>query len=329
MAQDIGKKAKSASKKNKPEKRNWVKIAIPLLLVVIMLGSIVAYVFSGSKPNLSSDSGQATDITKPFNNITDALHIVSANASYVRYADMKDDSKLKSWMSQYFTNTIPPSKFFNANPQRDVIAVYPKDNFGNFSQYGYNYPYNSQWMSLTDFGGQTLNQSYDAYIVNGEMALAVNSNYFFTPNTKPVISGMPMTIASTLDVIRGNNSSAYGQYSDVLQQIKYQQFSESGMTLETVGKQCSANFTDMYYAAMGPNKGSKNSTYHYIAIMRLNQTLTNDEMAQIALLESAEKKAGFENYTLVPYEKYAVIDANGSFDLVSQDMYYRWGFLKN
>jgi hypothetical protein len=319
MATNKGKGAKAAPKKAKPI--NWAKIIIPLVMVFVLVGMVFASVINNGPKG--GNSGSSSAITKDFNNIANALNLLPSNASYVRYVDMKNDSQLSTWMTSNFGPEMPPAKSLGASPVRDSIAVYPQGYFGDFSQ---------QFVSLTDFGNKKLNVSYTGGTVGGDEVLMVNQLYYFTPATSPVISGRLENIIPVLNIMNtGNNSTAYDTYSDVLGQIAPNHINNKTMELETVGKLTNANFTDMYYAAIGPAPNSSlndnNKLYSYVAVMRLNQTLSDDQLLEFSLLDQARKQLGFKNYTVELYDKYAILKAQGNLSLCTQDM-NQWGFLK-
>ncbi len=319
MANSKGKGAKVTPKKAKPI--NWAKIIIPLVMVFVLVGMVFASVINNGPKGDNSASGST--ISKDFYNIADALNILPSNASYVRYADMKNDSQLSTWMSTNFAQEMPPAKTMGASPVKDSIAIYPDGYFGDFAQ---------QFVSLTDFGGKKLNESYTAYTSGGQSVLMVNQLYYFTPETHPVISGRVENVIPVLNImVNGNNSTAYKTYSDVFGQIAPNHIDYKAMELETVGNQANANFTDMYYAALGPAPNSSltdsNKTYSYVAVMRLNQTLSDEQLQEFAMLDKARQEMGFENYTVELYDQYAILKAQGSLSLCTQDM-NQWGFLK-
>lgn len=324
MAEDKGKKkgTKGKSKKDKPEPKNWTKIAIQLFIVLVMVMSVFAFTLNN---NRSGSNGDSSSSGKNFNGIADGLRLIPANASYVRYADLKNDSVLADSVQKYYWlfGTLPPEKVFNANPQRDMFAIYPKEHFGSFTE---------QFVSLTDFGTARINESYPNYYdINGIIAKRVNSKYFYTAETKPVVSGRIENVASVIDVMYAGNASSYGNYSGLFDEIKWKQVSTGGMTLELVGRSCNLSYADGYYTAVGPvdmaNK-SADRLYDYLAVMHLNQTLSDRDRQDLALLEGAMEKMGFNSYRTQAYDDYIIIEARGSLDACVDDMLNRWGFIQ-
>lgn len=316
MAKNDGKSLKKATKK---EPTNWAKAVIPILLVVIMLGSIFAYVLS-NPVNTSNTSPKTTSNEKPFNSIIDGLKLLPANLSSARYADLKADPILSQYMysNAYLARTIPPSKTFGAEPQKDMLAIYPQGYFGDFKE---------QFVSLTSFGSSRINSSYPAYDVNGQIVEMVNSKYFYTLNLKPVISGRSENVAKVLK--SSDNESAYNEYSDLFEELKWKQISNA--TLEAVGKSCSYAPADRFYAALWP-ADSKNKShdrpYSYVAIMHINHTITDDEAADFAAYGESMKKYGFNYYNVQVYGDYVIIEAEGSLDVCMDDALNRWSFIK-
>ncbi|WP_174590458.1 hypothetical protein [Methanocella conradii] len=315
MAKNNGKSLKKATKK---EPTNWAKAVIPILLVIIMLGSIFAYVLA--RPNNASNTSSNE---KPFNNIMDGLKLLPANLSSARYADLKADPVLSQYMlysNVYLAQTIPPSRIFGADPQRDMLAIYPPGYFGDFKE---------QFVSLTSFGSSRINSSYTAYDVNGQTVEMVNNKYFYTLNLKPVISGRIENVAKVLE--SSDNESAYNEYSDLFEKLKWKQISTANATLETVGKSCSYTSTDRYYTALWPadskNK-SQDRPYSYVAIMHMNHTMTDDEAAYFASYGESMKKYGFNYYNVQVYGDYVIIEAEGSLDVCMDDALNRWSFIK-
>jgi hypothetical protein len=324
MAVDKGKKkgAKGASKKDRPEPRNWAKIGIQLFIVFIMVMSVFAFTLNNNRSGSNTDTSSSD---RSFNGIADALRLIPANASYARYADLKNDSVLADSVQKYYWlfGTLPSETVFNAKPQRDLFAIYPQGYFGSFTE---------QFVSLTDFGTAKVNQSYpDYYNIQGVIAKRVNSKYFYTGATKPVVSGRIENVAPTVEVMLGYNASSYGNYSGIFDEIKWKQVPTDGMTLELVGRSCNLSYVDGYYAAVGPADRTNKSSdrlYNYTAVMHLNQTLSDRDRQDLALLESAMEKMGFKSYRTQAYDDYIIIEAEGSLDACVDDMLNRWGFIQ-
>jgi hypothetical protein len=62
--------------------------------------------------------------------------------------------------------------------------------------------------------------------------------------------------------------------------------------------------------------------------MHLNQTLSDRDRQDLALLESAMEKMGFKSYRTQAYDDYIIIEAEGSLDACVDDMLNRWGFIQ-
>ncbi|HTX43364.1 MAG TPA: hypothetical protein VMC61_01450, partial [Methanocella sp.] len=257
--------------------------------------------------------------------IMDGLLLIPANASNVRFVDLRNDSLLAGSIQKFFWlfGTLPPQNVFNAAPQRDLFAIYPLGYFGNFDE---------QFVSLTDFGTASINQSYpDYYNVQGTIAKRVNSKYYYTGTTKPVVSGRIENVAPVIDVMNGNNVSAYGKYADLFNEIKLKHLAMNGTTLEVVGSSCNLSYSDRFYAAIGPvdqaNK-SPDRLYYYVAVMHVNQTPSDQDRQELALLEKAMEKMGFISYRTQVYDEYIIIEAQGGLDVCVDNMVNRWGFIK-
>jgi hypothetical protein len=319
----MAKGSKKAGKANK-EPKNWAKLAIPILLVFIMLGSIVAYVSSGNWANKIGTT-ETTGLTKKFDSLADGLKLVPAGAASVRYIDLRNDSVISGSINNFYwlKGAMPSKQIFNVDPVRDMFSIYPAGFFGSFAE---------QFVSLTDFGTAKINKTYpDYYNINNVIAKKVNDRYFYTAETSPVISGRIENVAPTIDVISGNNASAYGNYSDLLDEIKLKHLSAGNMTLEVVGLTSNLSNSDRFYAAIGPVDRSNKSTdrlYSYVAVMHLNSTISDQDRLNLALLQGGMQKMGFKSYNTQVYDDYIVIDATGSLTLCLDDMLNRWGFLK-
>jgi hypothetical protein len=322
MSEDKGKKkgAKGKSRKDKPEPRNWSKIAVQLFIVFIMLMSVFAFTLNVNRGG-SDDEAPANE--KSFNGIEEGLRLIPADASYARYADLKNDSVLADSVQNYLWlfGTLPSENIFDAKPQRDMFAIYPQGYFGDFIE---------QFVSLTDFGTAKINQSYpDYYNIQG--VKRVNNKYYYTWETKPVISGRIENLVSVANVMFGSNVSSYGNYSGIFDEMRWKQVPTGGMTLEMVGRSCNLSYVDGYYAAVGPaDPGNKSSDrlYNYTIVMRLNQTIPEQDREGLALLEGAMEKMGFKSYRTQAYDDYIIIEAEGSLDSCIDDMLNRWGFIK-
>ena len=272
-------------------------------------------------------------LIKNFDKISDGLKLVPENGSYVRYANLTGDATLSAWMKKNFYNSMPNGSVYDAQVQRDMLSVYPKDNFANFSEiYGINS--SLQYVSLTDFGTGIINDSYPAVDqqIDGQYILKVNSLYYFTPQTNPIVNGMAETLVPTLDTMTGNvTNTSYDQYKGLFDQLAQNQMSENGMTLEMVSNQPTENFSDMYYAGIGPNNDA-NKSYTFQAVMRLNRTLTNYDMSYLSVLPDAMKEQGYTSYNITygngePGD-YVVVKGSASFDQCVNDLFYTWGFMR-
>jgi hypothetical protein len=326
--------ANSKSKgKQAPKKTNWTKVAVSLFLAFTMILVIFAYALSGKPPSSVTSSDRTLTLVKSFDHISDGLKLVPENASYVRFANLTGDATLSAWMKQNFYNSMPNGSVYEASIQRDMLSVYPKDNFGNFSE-TYNRNFSLQYVSLTDFGRGAINESYPAVTqqFDGQTLLYVNDLYYFTPLTDPVVNGMAETVVPTLDTMTGTaNNTSYGQYKGLLDQLALNGMSESGMTLQMVSNQPNENFSDMYYAGIGPNNDA-NKTYTFQAVMRLNRSLTNSDMSYFSVLPDAMKEQGYTSYNITygngEAGDYVAVKGVGSFDLCTNDLFYTWGFMR-
>jgi hypothetical protein len=321
-------KGKSKGKSNK----NWSKIAISLFLALTMVVVIFAYVFN-SPIKTAPSTDRTMTLIKSFDKISDGLKLVPQNGSYVRYANLTGDATLGAWMNKNFYNSMPNGSVFDASVQRDMLSVYPKDNFGNYSDiYGINT--SVQYVSLTDFGTGQINESdsRQTYLIDGQYVLKVNDLYFYSPQTNPVVNGMVDTVVPTLDVMTGNvTATSYDQYKDLIDQLALNGMSEDGMTLEMVGNQPTENFSDMYYAGIGPNHDA-NKSYTFQAVMRLNRSLTNSDMGYFSVMPDAMKQQGYTSYNITYGNgepgSYVVVKGVGSFDLCVNDLFYTWSFMR-
>lgn len=322
MAEDKGKK-KVKPKKDKPEPRNWKKIGLQLFILLVLVMAVIGFTLNVNHGKPEDDSAPATG--KSFNDIADGLKLIPANASHARYADLKNDSVLAASAQRYLWlyGTLPSEKVFGARPQRDLFAVYPGGHFSDFAE---------QFISLTDFGTARINQSYpDYYDIEGVIAKMISPKNFYTGATRPVVSGRIENVAPTIDVMLGNNASAYANYSAVFEKMRWKQIPTDYMTLETVGRSCNLSYTGGYYAAIGPvDRGntSPQRLYNYTAVMLLNGTMPEDDRLGLALLEEAMEKKGFSYYRTQVYDDCIIIEAQGSFDYCVDDMLNRWGFIK-
>ncbi|HEY3421513.1 MAG TPA: hypothetical protein VGK13_00045 [Methanocellaceae archaeon] len=324
-------KGKSTGKQA-PKKTNWSKIAVSLFLAITMIIVIFAYAYKGAPPSVSTPDRTLT-LVKSFDKISDGLKLVPENGSYVRYANLTGDATLNAWMNQNFHNSMPNSSAFEAPIQRDMLSVYPRDNFGNFSA-TYNRNFSQQYVSLTDFGRGEINVTYPVVNqqIDGQTLLYVNDLYYFTPLTDPVVNGMAEVVVPTLDTMTGaTNNTSYVQYKGLMDQLAPNGMSEDGMTLQVVGNQPVENFSDMYYAGIGPNNDA-NKSYTFQAVMRLNRTLTNSDMGYFSVLPDAMKQQGYTSYNIsygnAEPGDYVVVKGVASFDQCVNDMFYTWGFMR-
>lgn len=326
--------AKGAAKKTKKEPRNWMKMVLPLFLVVIMLGTVVAYV-AGS--NWSNRVGTSSGNTHAFGSLADGLLLIPSDAGFARYADLANDTVLNATFGSHvwLMGSLPSSKIFDASPKRDLFAVYPAGYFSSAA---------SQFVSLTDFGTKNINKSWPdstgtdyAHKLLSSLdivAKKVNSNYYYTPSTVPVISGLIDNIAPVAYVMDTGNSSlsAYPGFADLFTQLRLKQVPVSGMTFETAGTACNLTYSDRYYAAVGPvdpSNASADRPYSYVAIVHVvNSTVADGYSQDLALLQGQMEKMGFERYDTQVYGEYVVIEGTGSLEVCLEDMYGRWGFIK-
>lgn len=305
--------------KGKPEKKQtkWTKIAVSLFLAATMIIVIFAYALNNGPITGPSTDRQLT-ILKGFNTLSDGLNLVPENASYSRYANLTSDQQMKSWMTQYFSKVMPPESVYSATIKRDMFTLYPKGSFNNITR-----PY----VSLTDFGRGAVNVSYTQYTDGSNVMLGVNDLYFFTPQTDPIVSGMGEIVVPVLNTMKTMGNSSYDDYKDLFEKLQGSGLSEDGMTLEVVGKAPNANYSDRYYAAMGPMNDA-NKMYQIQAVLHTNRTLTNDEMDRLAIGPAYQKQKGFSSYNISYSGEYIIMDAKGPFDLCTEDLFYNWGFMK-
>lgn len=330
MAKDKGKKAKGASKKSKSEPMKWAKIVIPLLMILVVIGMIIPSVLTGSKINSSSTT--SSSLSKSFDNIRDALNILPTGVSYLRYVDLKNDSQVNNWMQSYYFNTLPTSQVFGASPVRDALAIYPEGYFGDVQTSSV-----GDVMSLTDFGNGTLNDSYSW--ANSNTMRKINSYYYFSPESSPVVSGGANAVSYTLNALVGNVNSSYNDYADLFDELRWKQVSTANMTLETVGNNCTipisnVNLTvDRFYAGIGATNETmvvNNTTYvkySYVVALHVNQTPSDSDAKFLYLLESSNEKMGFSDYGIQIYGDYIIIQAHGPMVVCAYDM-MTWGFMK-
>ena len=175
----------------KKKKTNWTKIGVSLFLAITMIVVIFAYAYKGAPPSVSAPDRTLT-LLKSFDKISDGLKLVPENGSYVRYANLTGDATLGAWMNKNFYNSMPNGSAFDAQVQRDMLSVYPKDNFGNFSEiYGINMSRCNTYHSRTLAEERSM-ISYPAVDqqIDGQYILKVNPLYYFTPQTDPVVNGM-------------------------------------------------------------------------------------------------------------------------------------------
>ncbi len=299
-----------------------------------MLGTAVAYVWGGNWGG-KIDSNKGTG-KNAFGSVADGLRLIPVDAGYARYVDLRNDSMLKNATDSFawLKGSLPPSSIFNADPKIDLFALYPAGYFSDYS---------SQFVSLTDFG-TAFNKSWpdstgsDYYhellSYHNTAVKKVNDNYYYTPSTFPVVSGMLQNVAPTAYVMASGNASlsAYGDYSDLFSELKYKQIPIDGMTLEAVGLSSNLSYSDRYYAGIGPvdpSNQSQDRLYSYVVVMHVNNTTMLDSDRQsLALLQGMMEKSGFESYNTQVYDNYVVIEAKGKMVFCLEDMYYRWGFIK-
>ena len=230
---------------------------------------------------------------------------------------------------------MPKSSMVGGTLNKDMLAVYPQNSFGNFSE---EYPeynpslFSLQYVSVSDFGTGELNSSYQPkYTVDGQSILYVSPLYYFTPQSDPVVNGMIDTVSSTIDTMTGNRTTnAYDVYGSLIDQLGLYGLSENGMTLEVAGNGSNMNFSDTYYAGMGPNNDTEN-TYSFQAIMHLNRSLTNEDQKYMSFLPQVKMQNGFDSYN-ISYTNgnegdYVMVKAKSDFNNCSLDL-YNWGFLK-
>lgn len=338
------KASKGASKKKQTQKFNWSKAFIIFILVMVLFGMVAAWVSMGGNINSANSNNNGT-IDRSFNNIVDALNIIPTGANYVRYSDMADDSNLSLFLNSNYGNTIPDPQIFDASALKDALVVYPPYTFDYLQQSSI-----GDVVSLTDFGNQTLNQSYPQVYANlngNSVPLSQVSStydYYFTPKTSPVVSGTEnatLAMLYQMDDLSSYNTS-YDDYSGLFNELNDHQIPINGMTLEAVGNNATFPISNInlsieqFYAGIGPTSMTvvlNNTTYteyNYTAILQVNQSPSSQDVQMMYLLSGSNEKSGFSYYNVSVYTdngNYIVLTAQAPLPVCIDDM-ETWGFMK-
>ncbi|WP_424358701.1 hypothetical protein [Methanocella sp. MCL-LM] len=311
MASKGGKKApqKGAGKKN------WMKVAIPIFLILIMVLSIFA-ILTNTNPTTPDDSG--TDEIR-FNSIVDGLVIVPPGADYVRFADLKSDEDIGNWAMANLNGSIPNPAAFGGQPEKDVLVNYPEGYFGSFAE---------QWVSITDFGPKYTITNPNQTSYNGVPMRAINSLYTYS-ETRPTVSGRIQNVADMLLYWSNpGNRTSYDNYFDLITQLKGYPVNATSARLSVVGTTSLLNASDRYYAGITP--AAEEGKYDYLAVIHLNRTLNETEKQQY---KSQYEQLGiyvmkFDAYNIKYQDDYMIVQAKGNLTTCVNDMTYSWRFLK-
>lgn len=306
----------------------------------MILAVLISGCTSSPSPGPANNTGSIS-LNKNFNDLADSLHLLPAGATYVRYTDTKADSRLGQYLSSSYWNTIPPSSIFGANAVRDAFAVYPAYQFGNTTSSGA-----GNVISLTDFGNATLNQSYPQVSadLNGNSIpiKEVFGNYYFSPDTFPVVSGTENATIATLYTMAGisGSNTSYDDYADLFNVLSSHHIPINGMTLEVVGNNATfpvsgINLTpDKFYAAIGPTNqtvvvnGTIYTQYYYVIVVHVNQAPSSGDIQNLYLYASSNLKMGFSDYNVQVYGDYIVVQAHAPIQICLNDDMMNWGFMK-
>ncbi|MCD1294638.1 hypothetical protein CUJ83_06445 [Methanocella sp. CWC-04] len=314
MAKNVKNSSKGSPKKGSKSNGNWKKKVLPLFLAAIMLISIFAYAGSSL---LRGNESRNIVLEKDFNSLTDGLKLLPSNAKYVRYVDLGANEPIAAWAYQNLSQSMPYPGDFNAYPKKDLVADFPKNTFGNFTE---------QFVSITDFGRGDLKMTYNMTEYAGMQICKVNEKYYFTPGTNPVVSGRIEVVDDVLDTMNGvSQGSSYDKYSDLFEQLKGYPVDVKKAKLAAVGTGSKINITDKYFAGITP----EGDTYRYNVVLHLSQSFNETERSQMK--DAWEKSAlfyyGFDYFNVNFKDDYLVIDASGSLDTCIRDMTGVWGFL--
>ncbi|WP_048198264.1 hypothetical protein [Methanocella arvoryzae] len=310
MASKGGKKApqKGAGKKN------WMKVAIPVFLILIMVLSIFA-IFT-SPPSDVSDN-PVTEIR--FNSIVDGLVIVPPGADYVRYADIQSDAGIGDWTMSNLSGSIPDPNTFGGQPQKDLLVNYPEEYFGPFAE---------QWVSITDFGPKYVIKNPNQTTYQGVPMRAINSLYTYS-ETRPTVSGRIQNVADMiLYWSNPGNRSSYDNYYDLIVQLKGYPVNATDARLAVVGTTSLLNASDRYYAGITP--AAEEGKYHYQAVLHFNRTLNETEKQQYKNQYEliGNTIAGFDAYQINYQGDYMILNAKGDLNTCVKDMTDSWRFIK-
>ena len=317
---------------------------IPLLCILTSAILISGCTGAQSPSPITVNNTGVNAFNKSFNDIADSLNILQNGAVYVRYSDMKDDPQLGQFLTTYYWSTLPSPQLFGASALRDTLVVYPTYWFGDITL-----PGGGSVVSLTDFGNATLNQSYPQVYTtlkgNRIPLREIYSNYYFSPNTSPVVSGTQNATVGTLYSMAGVTlfKTAYDGYSGLFNKLNAHHVTINGMTLEAVGDNTTGynatfpisniNLTlEQFYAGIGPTKYtvvSNNSTYtlyNYVFVIYDNQAPSTNDSLSLFMYESRLLGMGFSDYNIQIYGNYIITQARAPLNVCLNNM-ESWGFM--
>jgi hypothetical protein len=314
MADKGGKKP---APKVEPGTKNWWKLVIPVILVIIMVFSVFSLCVNTEDLPTTGN----TSTTKAFGNIGDGLKLLPPGAQYVRYIDLESNTELRNWALDNLNGSLPNAGIFGAQAKKDMLATYPFPYFGFFKQFG-----DMQVVSLADFGPNFDNKNYSSMVHDSESMRSINELYKFTPDTYPVIHGQTECVAAEKNFLNSNSRySASQSYSDLFEQVRMYPQTADDARLAVVGNTSTLAFGDRYFAGVTPT----NDTWNYKIVVHLNRTLTEEEKTtyQSHFETIATYVSHFDYYQVKFTDKYMIVDAGSNLTTCMKDMRDSWNFL--
>lgn len=302
----------TGSRKGKSGQKTWIKMAVPIFLVLIMVLSVFA-ICTNSNPNTSgTDTG---DTTAPkLTSLKDGLKLVPYGVEYARYVDVNASQEIRDLALNNLS--VPNASYFGATPLKDVLVIYPEYTFGFFAE---------QWLSVSEFGTELSYSKFNRTAYNNVPMREINKYYMFSETT-PTFSGRYQNVATAVTfATSGGDQSGYVEFQDLYTKLKPYPNNGTGAVIAVAGTTMLFNKSDRYYASLTPS-GDK---YKYVAIMHLNGTLTDDEKSGMKTRYETLGLAfyKFDSYQLIFDGDYMILDATGNLTTCFNDMQYSWQFL--
>jgi len=260
-------------------------------LVITMLGSVFAYMFTGTRddttqvpdtPNTNTEkyNSELWTVQEPFNSISDALSMTPQEVVTAQFIDIDSMSpQMKQWATQYLQVIQEVDSLYKSNTTKLYYAKLQEGKNESFLLLSTMYPEKNDFEYIVLPNTNNVLQRQDTGLLN-----IMGS---------PVIYAPDKTMSDVLQIIYGLNESvtAYDHYESLL--IKVEPVPYQVLT-------SNVSFAKQFYMGIGLANGSYERTTVYLDA---NSTVLQN--LNLAKVNSAQK--GFEEYNIDSRGNYTIV----------------------